>query len=44
VVEHTQEEGQACLESLEDPGIIAKDVKEKELLCTAMASYYLLYR
>lgn len=28
----------------EAPGITAKALSEKELLCTAMSSYYLLYR
>ncbi|MDF2634388.1 MAG: hypothetical protein K0R78_1262 [Pelosinus sp.] len=39
-----QEDGKACLESLEDSSIALNDLEEKELLCIAMSSYYLLYR
>ena len=42
--EHTQLEGKTCLECLNDPGIALNDLEEKKLLCTAMSSYYLLYR
>ena len=42
-IEHTQED-KACLECLEDPSIALNDLEGKELLSTAMSSYYLLYR
>jgi hypothetical protein len=44
VDQHTPKEDQACLESLEDPDSISKELKAREMLCTAMSSYYLLYR
>lgn len=43
-IEHTQEESKACLECLEDPSLALNNLEDKELLCTAMSSYYLLYR
>lgn len=43
-IEHTPEENKICLKCLEDPGIALNDLEGKELLTTAMSSYYLLYR
>lgn len=43
-IKHSQEESKACLECLEDSSIALNDLEGKELLCTAMSSYYLLYR
>gem|GEM_PF-2014994 len=38
-------EDKACLECLENNDILSlSDLKKKELLSTAMSSYYLLYR
>jgi len=45
LIKYTQkEEGKDCLKCLEDPGIDLNDLDGKKLLCTAMSSYYLLYR
>jgi len=44
LIKRTQEEGEACLESLEDTSIVLNDLEGKDLLCMAMSSYYLLYR
>lgn len=43
-IKQTQEEDKICLECLEDPSVVLNDLEPKEMLSTAMSSYYLLYR
>ena len=43
-IKHNQEEGKNCLECLEDPSRVLNNLEEKEMLSTAMSSYYLLFR